>query len=75
MEYSRTLPANGAGGGTFRPLPRQTLEWLIFIQFNSVSESFDATQLMTRNGFTRIDSNQLTTQNGFQIKITAKKLP
>ena len=32
-----------------------------FIRFNSVSESFDSTQLMAHNGFTIIDSNQFTT--------------
>ena len=36
-----------------------------FIQFNSVSESFDSTQLMTHNAFTRLDLYQLTTQHGF----------
>ena len=36
-----------------------------FIRFNSNSETFDSTQLMTHNGFTRIDLNQYTTQNGF----------
>ena len=34
-----------------------------FIRFNSASESFDSTQLMTHNGFTRNYSSQLTTQN------------
>ena len=36
-----------------------------FIRFNSVSENFDSTQLMTHKGFTTIHSNKLTTQNGF----------
>ena len=36
-----------------------------FIRFNSVSESFDLNQLITHNGFARIDSNQLKTENGF----------
>ena len=35
------------------------------IRFNSVSESFDSTQLMTHNGFSGLDLNQLTAQNGF----------
>ena len=37
----------------------------LFIRFNSVSKSFDPTQLMTHSGPTRLGSNQLTTQNGF----------
>ena len=44
-----------------------------FIRFISVSESFDSTQLMTLNGFTRLDSNQLTTQNGF-LKFDSNRL-
>ena len=36
-----------------------------FIRFNSVSESFDLTQLIGHNGFTRIDSNQLKIEDGF----------
>ena len=39
---------------------------LFFIRLNPVSESFDSTLLMTRNGFTKIDSNQLKTQPTFQ---------
>ena len=35
-----------------------------FILFNSVSERFGSTQLMTHNGFTGLDSNLPTTQNG-----------
>ena len=41
--------------------------------FNSVSESFDSTQVMTHNDLTRIDSNHLTTQNGF-LKFDSNKL-
>ena len=55
---------------------------IFFIRFNSVSESFDSIQLMTHNGFTRINSNQLTTQNGLpkfdgliQIDSRLKMLP
>ena len=44
-----------------------------FIRFNSVSESFHRTQLMTHNGFTRIDSNLVTTQNGF-LKFDSNRL-
>ena len=35
-----------------------------FIRFNSVSESFDSTQLTIHNGFTGIDLNQIRTKNG-----------
>ena len=46
--------------------PHQIWVRLIFsIRFNSVSKSFDSTQLTTHNGFTIIGSNPLTTQNGF----------
>ena len=44
-----------------------------FFRFNSVSESFHLTQLMTLNGFTRIDSNRLTTENGF-MKFDSNRL-
>ena len=51
----------------------------IFIRFNSFSESFDLTKLMTHNDFTGLDSNQLTTQNEFlkvdSKRFTTKKLP
>ena len=39
---------------------------IFLIRINIVSESFDSTQLMTRNGFTGIDSNQPTSQIEFQ---------
>ena len=45
----------------------------LFIRLNSVSESLESTQLMTHNGFTRIDSNKLTTQNGF-MKFDSNRL-
>ena len=45
----------------------------LFIRFNSVSGSFDSTQLMTHTAFTRIDSNQLTTQNEF-LKFYSNRL-
>ena len=35
------------------------------IRFNSVSGSFDSTQLMTRNGFTGLDSDQLILKMDF----------
>ena len=38
---------------------------ILFIRIRSVPESFVSTQLITHNGFTRIDSNQLTTQDRF----------
>ena len=40
-----------------------------FNRFNSVSEGFDLTQLMTYNGFTRIDSNKLMTQKASRVLI------
>ena len=36
-----------------------------FFSNQLLSESFDSTQLMTHDVFTRINSNQITTQNGF----------
>ena len=46
-----------------------------WVRLNSVSESFDMTQLVTRNGFTRLDSNQLTTQRvKFDVKFDSNRL-
>ena len=45
-----------------------------FILINLGSESFDLIQLMTHNGFARIDSNQLATPNGFLI-FDSNRLP
>ena len=42
---------------------RHGYEPSLFIRINSVSETFDLTQLMTHNGYIRIDSNHLMTQN------------
>ena len=53
-----------SGGNTAGCSGEQAWVQLIFILFNSVSESFDSTQLMTLDGFTSLDPNQLTIQNG-----------
>ena len=42
---------------------QQTWVRLNFL-FESTKESFDSTQVMTYNGFTRIDSNDPMTRNG-----------
>ena len=41
------------------PPPQTWVRLKKLIRFNSVSESFDSTELMTHIDFTRIDSNQL----------------
>ena len=40
---------------------------LFLFRFNSVSKSFDSTQLMTHSDFKRIESNQITTQKASRI--------
>ena len=55
-------PAPSKMPGRLRPLTRRGYDSLFFTRFNSGSESRDLTQLITHNGFTRIDSNQVMTQ-------------
>ena len=56
-----------------------TKQTWVRLTFNSVSESFDWTQLMTHNAFARINSNQHTIQNRFlkfdSIRPWLKELP
>ena len=51
----------------------------IFFYSIQLSLSFDSTQLMAHNDFTRFDSNQLTTQNGYPKfdtnRLTTQKPP
>ena len=51
----------------------QTWVHLFLIRFNSVSDSFESTQIMTHNCLTRLDSNPLTTQNEF-LKFDSNRL-